>query len=103
MSRSWHHLPRVVPYVKPQWRLAVSSLVLMGFGVLVSVAQPWPMALLVDNVLGSRGPAHFVREHFGTNRHSLLLVAVIGGFVLALVGNGINVLNEYVNTKLDHS
>src|SRR5262249_27437015 len=45
------YLPRVLGYLKPNWRLAAFSVALILLGALFSLLMPWPLKFLVDNVL----------------------------------------------------
>jgi len=99
--RSWVYLPRVVPYVRRYSKLAVSSIVLMIVAAVISLIEPWPLAMLVDSVLGKRPVPGLFQGVVGNSRIGLLVLIVIGGWVLTLVGYGVTVLNEYVNTKLE--
>ncbi|HEX8769853.1 MAG TPA: ABC transporter ATP-binding protein, partial [Acidimicrobiales bacterium] len=100
-ARSWKHLPRIFPYLRRYRGLAVLSSLMLFIGVAISLLEPWPMAFLVDGVLGSRSRDGVVTDLFGTDARKLVIVAAICGFLLALLSNGLHVLNEYVNTKLD--
>jgi len=100
-DRSWRHLRRVFPYLRCYWPLAALSVGLMLVGVALSLAEPWPMAFLVDSVLGEHAPTGFVARTFGHGPHVLIVVAAVFGLVLALTANCLNVFTEYVNTKLD--
>ena len=46
---------RVLRYLRPYWRLATASVAIMLLGVAASLLAPWPLKILVDNVL-SEGP-----------------------------------------------
>jgi ATP-binding cassette subfamily B protein len=99
--RSWLYLPRIFPYVRRYSRLAVFSVLLMIVTALISLIEPWPLAILIDSVLGTRPIPELFRGLVGDSRTVLLVVIVVGGWLLTLVGYGITVLYEYVNTKLE--
>ena len=48
-----NHL-RLLAYTKPHWRSLVVLLGTMGTMVAVDLLRPWPMKILVDNVLGDQ-------------------------------------------------
>jgi ATP-binding cassette subfamily B protein len=100
-ARSWRHLRRVFPYLRRYWPLAGLSVGLMLVAVVISLAEPWPMAFLVDSVLGQHAITGTVAGTFGRDPHMLIIVAALFGLVLALASNCLSVLTEYVNTKLD--
>ena len=45
---------RVLHYLRPYWRLAVGSVIITIASVAASLLTPWPLKILVDNVLGSQ-------------------------------------------------
>jgi ATP-binding cassette, subfamily B, bacterial len=106
VRKHWKLIWRVLPYLRPYKRYAAGSVVLTIAAAVVALAEPWPLAFLIDGVLGGddRHKSHalpdFVTSHFGTKPSTLILVAVLAGLLLAVLINGIAVLTEYVNTKL---
>jgi ATP-binding cassette subfamily B protein/subfamily B ATP-binding cassette protein MsbA len=73
-------------------------------GSLVGLLVPWPLAFLIDSVLGSHPLPTLVGAFLGTlagDRTALLILAVLSGLAITLVVNGLTVLDNYVNTKLD--
>jgi ATP-binding cassette subfamily B protein len=86
----------------------VLSAVLVVFNVLAGLLMPWPMKILVDSVLTkSPGPLPGylpqLLNPIAKHAFGLLLFAVISGVCLTIVQNGLSVLNNYVNTRLDQS
>lgn len=68
---------------------------------LVSLLVPWPMKLLIDNVLGDHPlPAILDIEYLVQNPYVMMFVVVGSGFLIVLVQSSLNVFREYVNTKL---
>ncbi len=104
MTKSWTCLPRVFPYLRPYWRLAGGSVGITILSALTSLLAPWPLKILVDNVLGTH-PLPPVVALFagplGADRLALLLFAVLTGLGITLMENGLSVLEGYVNTRLD--
>ena len=45
---------RVLRYLRPYWKLAVGSVIITIASAAASLLAPWPLKLLVDNVLGSQ-------------------------------------------------
>jgi len=81
--------------------LAIVSILLTALAVLVGLAAPWPLAFMVDNVLGNQRPPAVVVSVIGNqDRFTLLLLAALAGLVLVVITNAMSVLHEYVNTKL---
>jgi ATP-binding cassette, subfamily B, bacterial len=102
---AWHFmrdLPRVVPYARPYWRLGAMSAILSVLAVLLSLIGPWPLAILIDAVLGDKGVPELLEPLIGgLGQTELLIFAVVAGLAVTGLENGLNVVNEYVTTKLD--
>ena len=45
---------RVLRYLRPYWKLACGSVIILIASVAASLLMPWPLKILVDNVLGSQ-------------------------------------------------
>ena len=75
----------------------------MVLSAVVNLAVPWPLKVLIDNVLNHQpleGWTRVIFGRFGTGG-SLLTAAVVAGFLMAFVDKGMNVLTNYVNTRLE--
>src|SRR5204862_431873 len=73
------YLPRVLRYLRPHWRLAAVSVALIGLGAAVGLLVPWPLKILVDNVLqGQPLPPRlaWAAGRTAENRPALLVVVV---------------------------
>jgi ATP-binding cassette subfamily B protein len=108
VRKHWRLVWRIGPYLRPHRALAGGSLAVMVLSVLVALAEPWPLAFLIDGVLGGEdGEGHrlptLVTDLFGTDPKHLVFVGVIAGLGLAIVINGLSLLNEYFNTKLSQN
>lgn len=100
------YLPRVFHYLKPHWKLGLFSLVLIVLGSLVGLLTPWPMKILVDNVLGNiplSSSLTGLLGPIGARPIALLLIVVLSGFIVTVLQNASSVLNNYVNTRLHQS
>lgn len=96
------YIPRVLPYLRPYWRLATASVVLLVLASLFSLLTPWPLTILVDNVLGNEPLIPLLSVALGSaDKTTLLIVVVIGGLLITFVSGGLDVLSNYVNTKLE--
>src|SRR5688572_9870308 len=98
------HLLRVLPYVRPYWRLGACSIWLTFGAALFGLLGPWPLKILVDNVIGQAPlPADItgVLGELGSHRFLLLVLTVVAGLLIAIIGGAFHVLNSYVNTKLE--
>jgi ABC-type multidrug transport system fused ATPase/permease subunit len=103
VKKFWLYIPRVLPFLKPYWALAILSGVLVVIGTLIGLLSPWPMAFLVDNVLGTEAwpPALAWIGNVVPNRFALLVVLVVAYLLLRVFEHGMTVVDNYVNTKLE--
>jgi ATP-binding cassette subfamily B protein/subfamily B ATP-binding cassette protein MsbA len=95
--------PRILPYLWPWKGLAAASIGLVALGAVASLLAPWPLAILIDSVLGNKplpGPLQFLD---GAGPYVLLLLAVLGGLLITGLEHGLAVVDNYVNTKLDQN
>ena len=101
----WTWLPllrQALRYARPYWRLILASLSMIAMIAALSLLAPWPLAIIVDSVLGSKPVPDFVPEVIrGLDPTTLLIVLVISGLLVTVLENAITVLNEYVTTRLD--
>ena len=99
----WHTLPRIWPYLRPFRKLMVISLLLTLVGAAAALAEPWPLAIMVDNVLGEENPSGIVSTLFGDDpsQYTLLVFAVLAGFLVTFLAHGVIVITEWVNAKLE--
>lgn len=94
---------RVLPYLRPFKGLAIVSLVLMAASAGMALLAPWPLAILLDTVLGRKPLPGLLGWLEGVGTYELLAISVIAGLVFTALEHGLAVLDEYVNTKLDQS
>lgn len=97
---------RVLHYLKPYWKLALVSGVLIVLGALAGLLAPWPLQILIDNVLNNKPLPPFlafILAPLADSRVGLMLFVVFGGVAVTLVEHLLTVLDNYVNTKLDQS
>jgi ATP-binding cassette, subfamily B, bacterial len=98
--RDWLLLPRVFPYLRPYRKLAGFSLVLTVAVTLVALAQPWPVAFVIDTVIGGEPAPGWVDSIFGSSTGSLIAVAVGVTLLLTALNGGFTIVNEYLTTKV---
>jgi ATP-binding cassette, subfamily B, bacterial len=94
-------LPRAFPYVRPYWRLIGLSGLVMGLSVIASLLAPWPLAILVDTVLGNQPLPALLSPLGSLSTTQLLIFAVVAGLVTTALSSGLGVADEYVSTKLE--
>ena len=96
-------LPRIFPYLRPYKKLAGGSIGLMVVGILASLAAPWPLAIVIDTILGDKPLPSILGGLDGVSTTGILIIAVVGGLLLTGVEHGTAIVDDYVNTKLDQS
>ena len=95
-------LLRVLPYLRPYTLLAVLSAVVTLAAVGVGLLVPWPLKIVIDNVLGTEAiPAALGRWIGPLDRGALLAAAVGGGLVFSLLANALSVATSYLKTRLE--
>jgi ABC-type multidrug transport system fused ATPase/permease subunit len=99
-----HPVVRSLQYVRPHWKFAIISVVLIILISLVGLLAPWPLKILIDHVLGNQPLPPLldsIMGALGEEPLALLIFAVLAGFGITLLANGLTVLESYVNTKID--
>jgi ATP-binding cassette subfamily B protein len=99
----WSYLPRVRPYLRPYRKLLAVVIALTALTAAVALAEPWPLAMVVDTVLGGHKPLGIVEWLVGSNRTVLLIFAVGVAFGLTVLGNGLTVVNNYIGAKAEQN
>ena len=95
---------RILHYLRPYWRLALASALLIVLGGLAGLLVPWPLAFIVDHVLGTHPLSPRLARLLGPRAHdrfTLLALAIAAGLAVTLLEHGLAVLDNYVNTKLN--
>jgi ABC-type multidrug transport system fused ATPase/permease subunit len=98
------YVTRVLRYLRPHWKLAAVSVGVTGLGALAALLAPWPLKIVVDNVLEQRPlalPFGLGFRALAGNRGELLIAAVVFGLLVALLTNGLQVISNFVNTKIE--
>ena len=103
----WTWLPLLraaLRYARPYRYLIGCSLGLIAVTSALSLLAPWPLALIVDSVLGSKPIPSLLPEAVQDwDRTTLLAALAAAGLLFIAIENGVSVLNEYVTTRLDQS
>jgi ATP-binding cassette, subfamily B, bacterial len=101
---AWHFFrdfPHVLRFVRPYWQLALASVAMIGVGTFVALLAPWPLAILIDTVLGDKPLPSFLGPLHGIDTTVMLVIAVLFGFLVTALEHAVAVGDNYVNTKLD--
>jgi ABC-type multidrug transport system fused ATPase/permease subunit len=88
--------------LRPYRALSLCLIVLIVATGLAELLTPWPLKVLVDNVLGNQPLPSWlgaIQPNLGAT--GLLVGVVLAGLFVALLTNGLTVLNNYVQTTLE--
>jgi ATP-binding cassette subfamily B protein len=99
----WQVLPRTLPYLRPYWKLGALSVTLMVVASLATLAQPWPMAMMLDWISGKRHSKVSFISFGASNTYTVLAIAAVAGFAVVVVAHGLTVINSYLDSKLEQS
>jgi ABC-type multidrug transport system fused ATPase/permease subunit len=94
----------LLPYLRPYWKLAVISVILILLGAALGLLGPWPMAFVVDNVIDGKPlpwPLDWLLGPLEGNFIALLLVGVLAGLAITVLHQLMDLIDNYVNTKLE--
>jgi ABC-type multidrug transport system fused ATPase/permease subunit len=96
---------RLLRYARPHWKSILLLLGTIGMGVVLGLLAPWPMKLLVDNVLGEHPLPEPLRDVLGIlpgddGKQGLLLWVVAGSVALFIVATAVGMLSTVVSTRV---
>jgi len=94
-------MPRSLTYLRPYRLSAFAAIALTGLLAAVSLAEPWPVALIVDGVLSRRPPPGWVETLVGSGAGQLILLAVALSLGLTLTSGVLTVVTEFVTTRVN--
>src|SRR3712207_6414047 len=102
VKRSWETLRRILPYLRPYWKLAILALLLTLLASFFSLLLPWPLAIMFDSVLGDRPLPEILVPLFGSvNKMTLLVLLAVGAVALTATQGVLGVLEQYITAKVD--
>jgi ATP-binding cassette, subfamily B, bacterial len=99
-----NYVTRVLRYLSPHWRLAIASVFMTILSSVAALLTPWPLKLVVDNVLEKHPMDPLLSKLLGSMANSqmnLLVFAVLAGLLIALLMNVLHVISNYINTRID--
>ena len=97
-------LVRVLPYLRPYLPLAMLAVLVTLVAVAAGLLVPWPLKIVIDNVLGDR-PMHprLARWVGDLGSGTVLALVVSAGLVLTLLSNALSVAMSYLKTRLEQA
>src|SRR4051794_36364064 len=75
----WDALPAALKYLRPYRKLLFLSIFMLIVGAILALAEPWPLAIIVDSVLGTHGPPSILRPIFGSHPDKYALLGFLVG------------------------
>ena len=98
---SFRRQARLLRYAKPHWRGLAVLVATMVANIGLDLLRPWPLKLLVDNVLGDHRVPSLLRSLPGVDgRHGLLLWVVLGTLLIFLLGTVTHMIYTYASLRL---
>ena len=101
LFRNWNLLPRAFRYVRPYKGKGTATIALTILLALAAIAEPWPLAFVVDTVLHDKPPPGWMTSLVGDGQAGLIVLGAVGILLIALVVGGLTVAHDYVSTSLD--
>ena len=101
----WKALPRTKPYLRPYRRLLIGVMALTVVTAVLGLAEPWPLAIILNQVLTEQEPSGLLETIFGANPTAwvVLVSMVVLRFLIIAVGNGFTVLSHYLGAKMEQN
>jgi ABC-type multidrug transport system fused ATPase/permease subunit len=101
----WRTLPRTRPYLAPYRRAVVCVMALTILAAALGLAEPWPLAVILNQVLHDSKATGIVKAVFGAHPITwvVLIVMVCARFALILLGNAITVVSHYFGARTEQN
>jgi ABC-type multidrug transport system fused ATPase/permease subunit len=101
----WKALPKTKHYLAPYRRTLVILTIATVLAALFGLAEPWPLAVILNQVLNQENPGGFIETIFGENPEAivLLLSMLLLRFLIVVFGNGFSVMNHYLGAKTEQN
>ncbi len=94
----------ITALLRPHWKALCIALAAVFGETLSDVLQPWPIKIVIDNILQSKKLPHwlggFVAHFFGENKLAILHFAVAAVAMIAVVGAVSSYLEKYMTTSV---
>jgi ATP-binding cassette, subfamily B, bacterial len=98
---SFRRQARLLRYARPEWRGLLVLVVTMLANIALDLLRPWPLKLVVDNVLGhARLPSVLSGLPGVDGRHGLLVWVVVATLLIFLLGTVTNMAYTYYSLRL---
>ena len=95
---------RIIDLVRPHWKALTIALVAVLGETLTDILEPWPIKIVVDNILQSKKLPSvlggIVTGLFGSNAGAVLYFAVAAVALIAIVGAVSSYVEKYLTTSV---
>ena len=95
---------RIIALVRPHWKALTLALVAVLGETLTDILEPWPIKIVVDNILQSKKLPSvlggIVTGLFGSNASAVLYFAVAAVALIAIVGAVSSYVEKYLTTSV---
>jgi ABC-type multidrug transport system fused ATPase/permease subunit len=101
----WKSLPRVFPYLRPYRRFLTGVMCLTVVTATLGLAEPWPLAVILNQVLNEQNPSGPIEWMFGSDPTTwvVLVTMVLARFFIIAFGNAFTVLNHFLGSKTEQN
>jgi ATP-binding cassette, subfamily B, bacterial len=101
----WKALPRTRPYLQPYRRTLIAVVALTVLTAVFGLAEPWPLAIILNNVLEDQEASGVIRAVFGSEPTVwiVLVTMVVARFLITAIGNAFTVGNHYLGSKMEQN
>jgi ATP-binding cassette, subfamily B, bacterial len=101
----WKVLPRARPYLRPYRATLIFVLFLTLIAAVLGLAEPWPLAVILNEVLRETEPSGIVSTLFGSDPTTwVVLVAMVSmRFLIIVGGNAVTVWNHFLSAKMEQN
>jgi ABC-type multidrug transport system fused ATPase/permease subunit len=101
----WKALPRIKPYLEPYRRTLIWVVVLTFLAAAMGLAEPWPLAVILNNVLHDDNPSGFVEWVYGPDPTMwvVLVSMLLVRFMTVVIGNLFTVANHYLGARTEQN
>ena len=99
--KAWRRELKLLRYARPHWRGFAGMTCSALFGVAANLARPWPLKLLIDNVInGEPIPSWLSSVPGADTRHGLLVWVVAAEVVIFLASTLASMVTSYASLML---
>lgn len=95
---------RIIDLVRPHWKALTVALVAVLGETLTDILEPWPVKIIVDNVLQSKqlpgALGEIVTSLFGRNQYAIVNFAIAAVAVIAVIGAVSSYFEKYLTTSV---